>query len=266
MDTDGFLLGTHESLWVRRAGVPLFISRTRLQHKDNPAELRRTLPRAIADVGLDSGGFTQIQRFGEWTISPADYARGVRRCVEEIGRIRWAAPMDWMCEPIVRAGGVAGGQQFVGTGLSVEEHQERTIRNFVELREIAPDLPFTPVVQGWEVDDYRRCVDMYDAAGVDLTSAPLVGVGSVCRRQDTDEAGAILTALHEMGVTRLHGFGFKVLGLRRFGHLLTSADSLAWSYRARRSDPLPGHTHKSCSNCLEFALRWRTRIVEEVIQ
>ena len=46
-------------------------------------------------------------------------------------------------------------------------------------------------------------------------------------------------------------------GLRRVRGLLASADSMAWSFDARRTDPLPGHTHKSCANCLEYALRWR---------
>lgn len=272
MDANGFLLGTHEEHWVGRAAVPWFISRNRLVKKDNRAELRRTLPRAVdgADVGLDSGGFTEIQRFGEWTISPVDYVRGVKRCAEEMGRIRWAAPMDWMCEPIVRAGGTAGGQRFVGTGLSVEEHQRRSTWNLVELRDLAvrfdlDPMIFPPSAQGWEPWEYARHVEIYAAAGIDLTREPLVCVGSVCRRQDTDAAGQVLTALHEMGVKRLHGFGFKVLGLKRFGHLLTSADSLAWSFRARRSAPMPGHTHKSCANCLEFALQWRTRIAEEVL-
>jgi hypothetical protein len=100
------------------------------------------------------------------------------------------------------------------------------VANYAQLRDLAPDLPIVPVVQGWTVTDYLRCVDRYATAGVDLTTAPLVGLGSVCRRQATGEAEAIIAALHERGVTRLHGFGIKVLGLRRYGHLLTSADSM----------------------------------------
>lgn len=60
----------------------------------------------------------------------------------------------------------------------------------------------------------------------------------------------------------LHGFGVKTLGLARYGHLLTSADSLAWSYDARREQhPLPGCTrHKNCANCLRYARQWRNRL------
>src|SRR5215211_5170043 len=148
------------------------------------------------------------------------------------------------------------------TGLTVAEHQHRTVANYVQLRDLAPDLPVVPVVQGWTVTDYLRCVDRYATAGVDLTTVPLVGLGSVCRRQATGEAEAIITALHERGVTRLHGFGIKVLGLRRYGHLLTSADSMAWSVAARRSVPLPGCTaHRNCANCPRYAYRWRAEVI-----
>ena len=99
--------------------------------------------------------------------------------------------------------------------------------------------------------------------GTPLADASLVGLGSVCRRQSTTGVGHILTALHDSGITRLHGFGFKVQGLRRFAHLLTSADSMAWSVDARRHGrPLPGCTaHRNCANCMRYALGWRRTVL-----
>jgi hypothetical protein len=241
-----FYLGTHHPNWLH-LGVELFISDRRLR-------IYRTLPRAKMVWALDSGGFTELTRHGGWDHgpTPAEYVARVRRYRDEIGHLAWAAPQDWMCEPHLTA----------ATGLSVAEHQHRTITNYLRLRELAPELPFIPVVQGWRVDDYRRCVDLYARAGVDLAAADLVGVGSVCRRQSTDQVGHILTALHQHGVRRLHGFGVKTLGLARYHHLLTSADSMAWSAQARRQPPLPGCTgHINCANCPRYALRWRARVL-----
>ncbi|CUU57827.1 hypothetical protein Ga0074812_11529 [Parafrankia irregularis] len=251
-----FLLGTHQPGWLATAGVPLFVCDRRLR-------VYKRLPVAAAPFGVDSGGFTELQRYGEWTVSPAEYVARLRRYRDEIGHLLWAAPQDWMCERIIIDGGTIAGQRFVGTHLSVAEHQARTVANFLELRDRAPDLPIIPVVQGDTAADYERCVDLYDAAGVDLTAESLVGVGSVCRRQGTAEATGILTALHRRGVTRLHGFGFKIRGLVACRDLLASADSLAWSIDARRrGNPLPGCVrHKNCANCLRFALRWRTRVL-----
>ena len=236
-----FWLGTHEAGWLGRLGVPLCVSRTRLEH-------RKTLPRAVAPWVLDSGSFTELARHGGQAVPPAVYAAFVRRCRDEIGRLEWAAPQDWMCEPFMLA----------RTGLTVADHQRLTVENYVELRELDPQLPVIPVLQGWTRDDYLRCADLYGRHGVDLEAEPLAGLGSVCRRQDTAAAGVIVRALAPL---RLHGFGVKVTGLREFGHRLVSADSLAWSYHARRNPPLPGCAHANCANCPRAALAWRGRLL-----
>ena len=246
--------------------VDLFVSRSTLKR-------RKRLPVASTDWALDSGGFTELQLHGRWTLSPREYAAEVRRFRDGIGRLSWAAPQDWMCEPIVLNGGKAArGVVFHGTGLSIEEHQRRTVENFLELRAIAPDLPFIPVLQGWSLYDYWRCEDLYKRAGVDLRAEPLVGVGTVCRRQGTNEATLIMKSLAASGL-RLHGFGFKVLGLRASISDLASADSLAWSDTARRAPPISGHDkpgpgrrtgHINCANCLEYALGWRARLFADL--
>lgn len=192
---------------------------------------------------------------GRWDVSPAEYAAQARRYQQEIGRMQWAAPQDWMCEPKVR----------LRTGLTVVEHQRRTTDNYLELMSIAPDVPWIPVLQGWTQGDYHRHVAEYTRAGVDLTQRPLVGLGTVCRRQATSMAAATIAGLHAYGM-RLHGFGLKTQGLARTAGLLTSADSMAWSYgaRARKVPMIDGHgvRHKNCANCMEYALLWRARVVE----
>jgi hypothetical protein len=246
-----FLLGTHMPHWLGLVDVPLFVSHRRLMK-------RKTLPRALGPWALDSGGFTELQMFGEWRTSPSEYAAAVRRYRDQIGNLMWAAPQDWMCEPIVINGGKVGRLTFAGTGLSVAEHQRRTVANLLELRQLAPDLPFIPVLQGYAIEDYHRCAAMYEAAGIDLTAEPIVGLGSVCRRQGTAEIAELVASMAARGI-RLHGFGVKTQGVRSSSAGLASADSLAWSSRGYR---VPGCTssHKTEANCLTFALAWRDRI------
>jgi len=235
-----FLLGTHETSWLAKVEVPLFISHRRLRK-------RARLPTAMCDWALDSGGFTELNLFGGWRTQVSEYAEAVDRYAQQIGRLLWAAPMDWMCEPFM----------LTKTGLSVSEHQHRTVANYLELR---TQGPFIPVLQGWTAKDYARCIELYEGAGVNLAAAPVVGVGSVCRRQSTAEIGEIMAMLAANGI-RTHGFGVKKAGVARYGRLLSSADSMAWSYNARRSPPLAGCTHKRCSNCLRFALAWREEVL-----
>jgi hypothetical protein len=84
--------------------------------------------------------------------------------MERLGRPDFVSPpQDWMCEPVMIA----------RTGLSVREHQDRTVANFLRLRELAPGVPFTPVLQGWRLPDYENGLALYGQAGVDLPAAPV---------------------------------------------------------------------------------------------
>lgn len=243
-----FYLGTHHPHWIWRVTFPLFVSRRQLTRRALSGLRPATCP-----VGLDSGGFTELAMHGRWTLTAHDYADQVAAFHERLGGLDFAAPMDWMCEPFM----------LERTGLSVREHQERTVANYLALRSIAPQLPFVPVLQGWEVTrDYLTCVDLYASAGVDLTVLPLVGLGSVCRRQSTHQIAGLVRELAS-GDLALHAFGCKSGGLARYAHHLASADSLAWSFRARRSAPLPGCVgrHRNCANCLTYATAYRERLL-----
>jgi hypothetical protein len=247
MNGAGFFLGAHQPGWLARLDVPMFVSHRTLR-------ARRRLPRARGRWALDSGGFTELSLYGHWQTTPAEYAEAVARYADEVGELSWASPQDWMCEPFMLA----------RTGLKIADHQARTVDNYCTLQQLAPGLPFIPVLQGWRLADYLACITRYAAAGIDLGTMPLVGLGSVCRRQASSEIGAIVTELAALGL-RLHGFGVKRGGLANYADGLTSADSMAWSYAARRRLPLPGCTgHINCANCARFALGWRAAIVRDL--
>jgi hypothetical protein len=108
------------------------------------------------------------------------------------------------------------------------------------------------------LDAGRRCVDLYAEAGIRLADYPLIGLGSVCRHQATEEIDTIVRSLG--CVLPLHAFGVKISGLATYGRWLTSADSMAWSLAGRR-EPSCSATHSSEANCRRFALSWRERAV-----
>jgi hypothetical protein len=203
--------------------------------------------------------------YGKWSLSPDEYADEAMKYRDKIGRMTWAAPQDWMCEPAIISGGQFKANKFKGTGLSVPVHQRRTVENYLVLSEIAPDVPWIPVIQGWDIKDYMGCVRLYEDFGVDLQSFGTVGVGSVCRRQNTKEIGEIFMELSCAGI-RCHGFGVKKLGLSLYAEHLTSSDSLAWSISGRYSPPLRGckAKHKNCANCLRFASKWRKEVLNVI--
>lgn len=277
------LLGIPEPSWLSRPrpgmeDVALFPSRTRL------ARRKSAYPRSLYDFAIDSGGFTELKKFGGWRSTATEYAVEIRRYRDELGadRLLWVAPQDCMCEPWVIFGknqhldpqhddyfhgtrelrGLAPDAPEQDLTAAVRIHQRLTVDNFLELTRIAPDLPFIPVLQGWTLQDYFHCKRMYEDAGIDLNAYPVVGLGSVCRREDTEQIADLVDALAATGL-RLHGFGVKTDGLGLYGDQLVSVDSRAWSYGFRkRNVKLAQCTHKArnCSYCFDGALDWYRRV------
>jgi hypothetical protein len=247
-----FYLGTHRAYWLWDPAVdfPLFISHGALRGY-------KTLKPSTHGWALDSRGFTELSLHGSWTITPREYVEATARYDREIGQLNWAAPQDHMCEPWILA----------KTGLDVGTHLRATVHNFLELCALWPEYsdeecPYMPVIQGWEPDDYLACIDMYYAAGIRLEQYPVVGLGSICRRGHTQP----IIDLVEMLTPRfaIHGFGVKTKALVKVGYRFESADSQAWSFSGRKNPPLPGHQHRNCGNCFEYARLWRDRLLARV--
>jgi hypothetical protein len=256
-------------------GITFFVSYNRFIQR------KTAFPRARHAHSRDSGGFTHLKKNGRWTISAEQYIADNRRWDSELGPAEWIAPRDWMCEPWVIYGknehldpshrdyfhgtrearglGPFDDEQDLDTAVAI--HQRYTVDDYLELASLAPDLPIIPVLQGWTLEQYQRCADMYAVAGVDLAAQPVVGLGSVCRRQATDEIEMIVRHFARQGL-KLHGFGVKTKGLGAYSDDLVSADSMTWSDVARKEKiRLSGHTHKNCANCPSWALEWRTRVL-----
>jgi len=261
-----FFLGVHNASWLHTRPlprqIPLFLSRNRmpLGRKD-----RKTFKKATTDWALDSGAFTELKHHGRWRMTSEEYAELVNRYHKYIGRLQWVSPQDWMCEPIVIEGGMGADGYYVGTKLSVREHQIKTVENFIELNQLCvPDV--IPVIQGFTIDQYLECCRLYESAGVNLLDFETVGVGSVCRRQGEPEIALIFKTLFEMGI-KCHGFGVKTSGLSLAMKYLASADSLAWSKDAKHKKTTRkgtccgklkrnGKPIKSCANCFHAAVEW----------
>lgn len=183
---------------------------------------------------MDSGAFTELNNHGRYRTSAAVYAAEAARWVSR--KLLCIVAQDYMCEPFV----------LKITGLTVIEHQRLTIQRYDELSEAweaervkagSPDYwpPIMPVLQGWTVDDYLRHVEMY---GDRLKPGMWVGVGSVCKRQgNVAITETILCAIKALRPDLLlHGFGVKLTALRSriVRAVLSTADSMAWSFSARK--------------------------------
>jgi hypothetical protein len=238
-----FFLGTCHPNWIGFARVPWFISVTALRGRKSRVPEGEWI--------MDSGGFTQIAMHGKYMMTPEDYVDAIFRQIPV-----HAFCQDWMVEKFI----------LEKTGLTIRDHQGLTLENYLLLDKLGRGLPIRPVLQGWKAEDYVRHLRDYRKAGVRLDQ--LFGLGTVCSRNgNLGEVEWILKAIHdEAPGIQIHGFGLKTTAFTS-AHIverLASADSMAWSSRGRRQKlcgDLCGRGHKSCGNCLEWALLWRRRVL-----
>lgn len=181
---------------------------------------------------MDSGAFTEVTTHGGYRSTPEAYAGEVVRWAMT-RTLRAAVSQDYMCEDFV----------LQKTGLSVADHQRLTTLRYdalaTELGRRHCATTILPVLQGYAPSEYVTHIAAY---GPRLTSGMWVGVGSVCKRNaDPGAVYAVLAGIKRVRPDlRLHGFGLKTTALSdpRVLDLLYSADSMAWSFAARK-DALP---------------------------
>ncbi len=229
-----FYVGLHQpadSSHFERAFIS--INRVRGRHKPVPC----------ADWIMDSGAFREIEQFGGYRHAPAVYAEEVNRLAAINPGLRAAVSQDYMCEKIM----------LDRTGLAVEDHQRLTIERYDALKPLI-NVYLMPVLQGYSVQSYVEHLKQY---GSRLVFSSYVGVGSVCKRNgDIGQIEQILSAIKaEAPWLKLHGFGLKTTALSSalVRELLESADSMAWSFAARKQgrDANSWHEAKRFEQALE---------------
>ena len=192
----------------------------------NAVANRKSVIEAKREWILDSGAFTTLANHGRYLASERDYG-GLVRFMAGSSSLVAAVSQDYMCESFI----------LEKTGLTIADHQRLTVERFDALSDCdLGGVYLMPVLQGYAPDDYRRHVVAYKDR---LLPGAWVGVGSVCKRNGSPGAIAdVLDAIkEERPDLRLHGFGVKLTSLTDAAvrDRLHSADSMAWSYHARRN-------------------------------
>ncbi|QOT74549.1 hypothetical protein H5V43_22025 (plasmid) [Sphingobium fuliginis] len=181
--------------------------------------------RRLPALHLDSAGFVATSRYGAFPWSIARYV-GLAAAYP----FRWWASADYCVEA-----------EIAPDRAQVIERLSRTIAANRECRRYADDhgnsSTMMPVIQGRRPCDYERCVD--GLWGM-IERAPLLGVGSMCRREVHRPEGLIAVVEHLDRILppaiQLHLFGVKgpaIPYLLPFGKRIRSLDSQAYGTSAR---------------------------------
>lgn len=195
-----------------------FISVNRIKRRKKPIPAKAWI--------MDSGAFTTILTHGGYPDPVEVYASQIKRWAYPGSGLVAAVAQDYMCEE----------HMLALTGMTIAEHQRLTIERYDALTACdTGDVYIMPVLQGYSPADYVRHIEMY---GARLAHGAWVGVGSVCKRNgDPAAIEDVLMAIKAVRPDlRLHGFGLKITALASglVRALLYTADSMAWSYAARK--------------------------------
>jgi hypothetical protein len=182
------------------------------------------------DWFLDSGGFTALNKWGDYPFSPDEYLSLIERDNPSI-----AASMDYPCEPDISRESL----------LSNDDRIVATVQYAKYLTDRDPRV--VPVIQGYEIDEYHECIRLMKRAGVPLHR---VAIGSLCRRQRTQEIASLAWNLRLLlPQSSIHGFGIKISALRHpeVWACFDSIDTNAWEWwiRGRKMNGIINLTDKA---------------------
>lgn len=186
---------------------------------------RKRFPRGSGLRFLDCGGFTMLNRCGTYPFTTVNFMNLVAFL-----RPDYYVPLDYPCEP--------GISRQLGL-MTNEQRIEKTVENAVEMVHWEGHVGgrMLPVIQGYTLGEYKRCIDLHVQAG---TMRDYMAVGSMCRRIEDSELHKLIVGISEyVGVSKLHFFGLKLSSaLCDVQHLIYSQDSAvaldAYSADARR--------------------------------
>jgi len=156
-----------------------------------------------------------LNRHGDFPFTPTAYMNLVAFL-----QPHYYASMDYPCEP------------GISRKLGLTSNAERiraTVLNTAAIVEWESHVPgqLVPVIQGYTLDEYRHCIDLYHQTGL---VRPYMAVGSMCRRISSADLHALIPGIAEhaqqAGARRLHFFGLKLdPSLNDLSELIYSRDS-----------------------------------------
>ena len=177
------------------------------------------IPAHITEVAADSGGFVASRVWGDYRYTLEQYVTWLQSW-----QPRWAAMMDYCCEPQL--------QQVT------RRRQEQTTANAREAWSRYQQVPWAwvPTVQGWIPEDYSRHASELQPLIEEMRTSYhdhpswRVGIGTLCQRNDVTMIQAIVDAVREvLPRTPLHLWGIKLDALCSVNlDQVVSTDSAVW--------------------------------------
>lgn len=211
----------------------ILISAGSLWSKKRRKLIRRKIPKC-KKFFLDSGGFSLLNKYGDYPFSVRDYISLIKYY-----RSHYAAVMDYPCEPDINRNNYLGKLGYVELKeyKTNKERIEQTIAHTIEILNYEKELLPTqiiPVIQGYTIQEYKYCIDRMCELGI-FDNHKYVAVGTMCRRISSKELRRYIVTITDYVWTthpkiKFHFFGLKLNALKDIAcaSRIYSCDSAAW--------------------------------------
>ena len=191
----------------------------------NHASKTNRRPKSAKLLFVDCGGFYNSLA-GNYKTSDTEYLEYVKSVNADFFALR-----DYTCEKEV----------CKRLKTTTKEQIKKTFEHHLRMLEYLDDFLLdcngkkaiaVPVLQGYELEDYLYCLDLYREAGL-INS--YMAIGTLCRRNATREITKIVGKLREElpDWVMIHAFGVKIPTLKRIWNLCDSIDTGAWDFVSR---------------------------------
>ena len=184
---------------------------------------RFELPNSVERVILDSGGYSFYMKYGKYPFDLEKYIELVY-LIQDQSPLFKVAILDYPCEPKLDR----------HRPMTNKERIDKTISNAVECFQADRKIPWLPVIQGYEIDEYSSCIDQYKDVGI---KSDYWAIGSLCSRkgQKMKIRNIVSSIVEYTGDVKLHSFGLTLSYLSdpQIFNSIYSTDSSSWNYRAR---------------------------------
>jgi hypothetical protein len=177
------------------------------------------------DIMLDSGGFSFLNRFGDYPFGVDTFVDWYQMMMDANNKkISFISTPDYPCE------------EEITRTCKLKTNYERiiaTVDKAVECYDKHPDVPWMPVIQGYEPSEYEMCLSLYRCKGI---KPKKFAVGSMCRRTNIKKIEYHIKNLIEYGLKEeIHIFGLCIRGMKSkylFDNV-DSCDSVAYTYNCK---------------------------------
>jgi len=167
---------------------------------------------------LDSGGFGLVFTYHDYPFKISTYVRLIR-----LKKPDYAAVMDYPCN------------KDAMPGIDVRENIRKTVENAEQLINnfSFPKTTIVPVIQGWDWQDYKYCIDLYKQRGIDTG---YFAIGTLIHRKNKTVVKPLIVKivdyLRKWSDADVHAFGIRPTYVEdyKIWSRISSFDTNTWQY------------------------------------